>query len=482
MAEKIPIKASIDFQTSISERLYPDPHVSVVELVCNSWDADATEVRVDMSDKEIVVTDNGDGMDRKGIYDFFIIGRSTKPTSKLNRIPIGQFGVGKFSMLAVCGTFIVETQQNDFHGKVVYDEKEIKKQSEILTDNTLPLEVLPPNPNVKSFTIVTLKDLKKRFNIEKIKRKLVEALGSNYSDNFKVTVNGEVLQVKYVHGIKYPIDIDTSYGKVIGSVTYAGVVDDLGSLKGIQIQVSNRTVCRSDFGIGSEPWGVTHAPKMIGYINVDFLNDVIKTDRTGFIDSPKVDEVNGKMRERLKEIVDAQELRLAGQLKEREATILRRAIVRATEVLNKFKEYNFPIASLPEVEVTVEETSKGLIGRLETPPPPKPPKPNEPSEEPKSKGEPFDKSKTIAVAFEHLGQSAPDAFVDSGRIIVNVDHYVYQRMDELSKGYAAFYAGQLILREVVLLAGYPDIRTNFEKQGELVAEVLRTDKDLLRWL
>jgi DNA mismatch repair ATPase MutL len=47
---------------SIGERLYEQSIELIRELVNNAYDADATRVDVQVSDKEIVVSDNGDGM------------------------------------------------------------------------------------------------------------------------------------------------------------------------------------------------------------------------------------------------------------------------------------------------------------------------------------------------------------------------------------------------------------------------------------
>ena len=80
-----------------------------MELVKNSYDADATECTVKLIDTEspggcLVVSDNGTGMDLKAISDgWLVIGRSKKairqPTPKWQRLPVGDKGLGRLAAL-----------------------------------------------------------------------------------------------------------------------------------------------------------------------------------------------------------------------------------------------------------------------------------------------------------------------------------------------------------------------------------------------
>ena len=51
----------------------------------------------------------------------------------------------------------------------------------------------------------------------------------------------------------------------------------------------------------------------------------------------------------------------------------------------------------------------------------------------------------------------------------------------ISKGYATFYSSQIILREVILMMNY-ETRPAFEKQAEMVKELLKADRELLKWV
>ena len=84
------------------------------ELVSNSYDADATQVDIHLSqkDKLLSVTDNGSGM-TPDEFDFFlrIAGRqrTRTPTTILGRKRIGQFGIGFLAMFPFCETVEVES-------------------------------------------------------------------------------------------------------------------------------------------------------------------------------------------------------------------------------------------------------------------------------------------------------------------------------------------------------------------------------------
>lgn len=52
---------------TIGERLYGEAVELLRELVNNAYDADASEVRLTISEKEVTVEDNGCGMDLEGL-------------------------------------------------------------------------------------------------------------------------------------------------------------------------------------------------------------------------------------------------------------------------------------------------------------------------------------------------------------------------------------------------------------------------------
>ena len=121
---------------SLGERLYEQSIELIRELVNNAYDADATRVEVTVSGKEIVVSDNGEGMDLGGLEQYFNVGSDEKllhPISlRFKRDRIGQFGIGKFASLAAASRFEITTQKEDFAARVVFDRTRWLEQGELI--------------------------------------------------------------------------------------------------------------------------------------------------------------------------------------------------------------------------------------------------------------------------------------------------------------------------------------------------------------
>jgi signal transduction histidine kinase len=101
-------KVSTGILSRLGEELIPNPDQGIMELVKNSYDADATECTVELINTDtiggsLVVSDNGIGMDPKSISDgWLVIGRSKKAArqpTKLGRLPVGDKGLGRLAAL-----------------------------------------------------------------------------------------------------------------------------------------------------------------------------------------------------------------------------------------------------------------------------------------------------------------------------------------------------------------------------------------------
>ena len=92
----------------LGEELVPHPDQGIVELVRNSYDANATKCVIRMADVDapggtVTITDNGDGMSRAAIGEgWLVLGRSSKDRrtlTRLNRVPAGDKGLGRLAAL-----------------------------------------------------------------------------------------------------------------------------------------------------------------------------------------------------------------------------------------------------------------------------------------------------------------------------------------------------------------------------------------------
>ena len=115
------VDISYDLIRQFSKQLYTNPRKAVEELVCNSYDAGATEcfVRIPYAAAApLAVLDNGTGMDFNGLQDLWHVALSPKMREgsgervENNRFQIGKFGVGKLAAFALGGRLTHITSRN----------------------------------------------------------------------------------------------------------------------------------------------------------------------------------------------------------------------------------------------------------------------------------------------------------------------------------------------------------------------------------
>ena len=107
MAEHL--KFSPNILKHLGEELVPHLDQSIIEIIKNSYDADATECTVELQNTDIfggsiIIKDNGTGMTEEDIKNgWLLIGKSRKAKNELTpiykRIPVGDKGLGRLSAL-----------------------------------------------------------------------------------------------------------------------------------------------------------------------------------------------------------------------------------------------------------------------------------------------------------------------------------------------------------------------------------------------
>jgi len=108
-------KFSPSILSRLGEELIPNPDQGILELVKNSYDADATICEIELLNTEdiggsIVISDNGIGMDLETLQGgWLVIGRSEKEIASdrtsLDRLRVGSKGLGRLSALRL-GNFV----------------------------------------------------------------------------------------------------------------------------------------------------------------------------------------------------------------------------------------------------------------------------------------------------------------------------------------------------------------------------------------
>ena len=136
-SEEISVSVSFRIIRQFSLQLYDNPRRAIEELVCNSYDANATECHIstpDSGEDSLYVLDNGHSMDIDGLEWLWKVAASRKEKEfgedreKNGRKQIGKFGVGKLASFALGNrltyvatkegtTRVISVHQNDLKGE-----------------------------------------------------------------------------------------------------------------------------------------------------------------------------------------------------------------------------------------------------------------------------------------------------------------------------------------------------------------------------
>lgn len=311
--EKIKVGTALIKQLSSS--FYPKNYMIFDELVSNSRDALATQVRLKIYDDYIEIEDNGEGMTAEELVRFFYISSTHKSQNTersfkgIKRQIIGKFGIGKLSLYQMCKKFKIETWRDGMMSRSEFDFTEFEK-NDFIDDFHLDVTT-EETDRIDSGTKITLLELKddKHVDVKEIRRNL--QLNMPLSPDFKIFLEGtdftnpiELSATLSIQGHKHEIRADVpGVGLVKGFILYKG--SDVGDY-GVYIRVKGRLVRPPSPETDIHPEGgerlggsshinlasLTHAQQFVRRIyadfNVDSLDEALQTNRAGFIaDNPK---------------------------------------------------------------------------------------------------------------------------------------------------------------------------------------------------
>lgn len=428
---------------TLGERMYVEAVELIRELVNNAYDADATEVFVSLTPESIVVEDNGSGMNRKGLEQYFTIGSEEKLTHSVSprfgRKRIGQFGIGKFAALAAADRFDVETKKGNWVYIVSFDQNEWAERE----DWDLAIRKEPATPLHHEGTKVTLTKLKKSFAHGMVERYLRQALPLR-AKKFSVFLNGKKLAPKFIPGRIITISIKTFYGSVDGELIIASDSKDVGE-QGIECRVKQVFVKRELFGF--EKFHDKGVRRVTGFVNADFLP--LTSGRSDFIrDSEEFKLFERIMRaeteriaKTLKHDLNKKQIeRISQDLKEALSNI-RNALTRNPEFLPSGRAIAKRVKrALGKGTVAESVSIKEGVGNKEMPEDKKEKRADAGQEEHTEKS----KQKTmppkpavmkrirvaklgISVGVTSLGEDGPEVMSDGNMIYINQDHRIYQK-------------------------------------------------------
>ncbi len=499
--ETLPVRVDKSHLVTIGERLYAESIELIRELVNNAYDADATEVRVTITDDEVQVADNGLGMDLEGLREYFTVGTADKrlhPRSpRFGRPRIGQFGIGKFATLSACERFTVVTQRGAFAAEVIFDKEEWERA----TDRwDLPLRRLAPDPRRGDGTTVTLSRLRRRFDPAEVERHLLESVPLR-APQFAVLLNGRRLVPLHIPGHRIPILEGTPFGTIHGEIVV--VPAHLASLAdaGVEVKVRQVTVRRDLFG--AEGWG-RDAARIRGEVHADFLP--VTADRSGFVRDS--DEYRA-FREAMARVME-ETRRVIGRLVDRKERARARQAVREA-----FRRIERALARNPDLSpfgpVSLGTPSAGRGGGGVVPEAPREPAPG-PAPQPEAApaaaaGEPGAASAPgaappapkrrrkprvrrltpdavvervrlgaagVTCCLEHFGPDGPEAFHEGTTIYINRDHPLFIHHSRRRET-QTLHLTRLLTQEISLMKEPRSPRQAYERQSKLLRDAFIDD-------
>lgn len=173
---KSPLEMRFDPQTinHLGLRMYSTLPPALAEIVSNSYDADAENVTITLTEesgtpKEIKIEDDGIGLSFDEIKNkFLVIGRNRRtdgdrPSEKFNRLPTGKKGLGKLALFGLAKTITILTKQKNKLNEFVLDWDDLMKAESSYHPNATKID---QDTTDKDGTIITLTGLKRKTSFD----------------------------------------------------------------------------------------------------------------------------------------------------------------------------------------------------------------------------------------------------------------------------------------------------------------------------
>ena len=329
-------------------KLYSNVAAVLSEAVANAWDADASTVSVEFSSDEIVITDNGYGMDVNTANNRYLkVGYDKRglegDRSPKGRLLMGRKGIGKLSLFSIADAVEVQSVKNsDKHGfrMVASDIRKAIEKGEDYHPTPVKLE----NIAISAGTKIILTQLKKS-RVSRTAAALRKRLARRFTiidtpefrvsiDNSPVTMGDrdELGMLQFLWEIGNKTKIDTAvYGSLKRHVEIDATIENapLWTMRGWLGAVEEPKQLRSQDGANLNAIVVFSRGRLIqenildrindgriftkyiiGQIEADFLDvteeeDIATSDRQRIVeDDERYQAVEAFVRKKLQEIAD----------------------------------------------------------------------------------------------------------------------------------------------------------------------------------
>ncbi|MBI9008626.1 MAG: ATP-binding protein [Tenericutes bacterium] len=228
------LKISGQILKEVSEKL-PNMYIALNELLKNAYDACAKKVEIIYSSESnsLIIRDDGEGMDKKGITTLLSVSKSSKKyghKNKCGRITQGSKGLGFLSVFKFGEEAYWESVNNNVKRLFSMNIREIELQDNA-SDKRFKIEEENVN-NVKNYTFIriamtekTEKEFLRTFENQENSEKILNSF-SDKSMSINLNINNEIISStnevntyneEFSDKIIYTVKYDSKIGKIIFS-------------------------------------------------------------------------------------------------------------------------------------------------------------------------------------------------------------------------------------------------------------------------
>lgn len=298
-----------DFATEglkkMAKRTFQELSSNIEELIANSYDADATIVKiiVNHDKRTISIIDNGSGMDEKALAAFVIYGKSDKDSNyhspKFNRSPIGEYGMGgKLAITNISRRCKIVTRKNGYEHIFNMNRADLDK-AKYISDVKSKVFSKPCDINLTG-TEIYMEDLfSKTIDTDRLQERFSTKmpLSQNFQIHMVVITNNEKVNVEIsepVFDFDRKFEFEDSLPKVgfVKMVIYFTKEPIPATKQGVWTKVNGRIVNEKAewFDLFKATSGNRYRYRLFGYGEADGLKDYVTFSKNDFIDCPQYTE------------------------------------------------------------------------------------------------------------------------------------------------------------------------------------------------